>query len=84
MGKSRLNEVKACPIFFADTKEAISNFILRQPLFVSLPAAGLGEGVYGTKSQPTLTEATGPLNRHSAPFHSHSRPSYNCCCKESA
>ena len=32
MGKSRLNEVRACPIFFADTKEAISNFILRQPL----------------------------------------------------
>ena len=31
MGKSRLNEVRACPIFFADTKEAISNFILRQP-----------------------------------------------------
>ena len=37
MGKSRLNEVRACPIFFADTKEAISNFILRQPLFSYLP-----------------------------------------------
>ena len=36
MGKSRLNEVRACPIFFADTKEAISNFILRQPLFCLL------------------------------------------------
>ena len=56
----------------------------RAALFVSLPAAGLGEGMYGTRSQPPLTKATSPLNRHSAPFHSHSRPSYNCRCKESA
>ncbi|MDU7628974.1 hypothetical protein, partial [Parabacteroides sp.] len=31
-GKFWLSEVRACLIFFADTKKAISNFYLRQPL----------------------------------------------------